>query len=597
MTQPDATIKGSLEFMACNDRTCIPPSEINFEHKLTGYTTASATTPTTQGTQNNTESNPKNGVDNKIIQEQTIQIKDGDTLLNRQLTIENGDTTVNTQTIDTAALATTAAPTPPTDKKPDSLASVFGKGLLGGLAALLMPCVFPMIPLTVSFFTKQNEKRKGKGIFQALVYGLSIIVIYVGLGLVLTAVFGSDALNSLSSNIWFNLLCFVLLIAFGASFLGAFEIQLPSSWANFTDKKSNSGGWLGIFFMAATLAIVSFSCTVGIIGYLLVDAAQGAFFAPAVGMFGFALALAVPFALFAAFPSLMGTLPKSGGWLNVVKVVLGFLEIAFAFKFLSNVDLAYHWNLLDREVFLAIWIVLFFLLGWYLLGKIRFELDSPTTHLSVPRFGFAAATLAFAVYMVPGLWGAPLNVINAFLPPMGTQDFVLTQNTQTTAANQNTAHSNTPKKYGDLFHCPHNLDCFFDYNQALAYAKQQNKPLFVDFTGHSCVNCRKMEASVWANDKVLEMLRNDYVVVSLYVDDKTELPAAEQYTSNFSKKRINTVGKKWSDLQASRYNSNAQPQYILLNHQEKTLAEPQGYNEDVNNFVQFLQAGKTNFNP
>ena len=581
LSQPNAIIKGSLEFMACNDRTCIPPEEVAFEHKLTGYqaTPAPPSTPT-----ENAPPAPSTPA-NKIIIEKNIEIKNGDTIRNEQLIIQENETATDP-----------AAPLPKTTQVPsaepkDSLSTIFGKGILGGFAALIMPCIFPMIPLTVSFFTKQNDhKNRKKGIFQALVYGLSIVLIYVGLGLLMTFFFGSDALNSLSSNIWFNLICFALLILFGASFLGAFEIQLPSAWANFTDKKSNSSGWLGIFFMAATLAIVSFSCTVGIIGYLLVDAAKGQFFAPAVGMLGFSLALALPFTLFAIFPSLMSSLPKSGGWLNAVKVVLGFLEIAFAFKFLSNVDLAYHWNLLDREVFLVIWITLFALLGLYLLGKIRFALDSPLPHLSVMRFGFAVTSLAFAIYLVPGLWGAPLNAVNAFLPPIGSQDWVLN-----TTKITNTTTEITPKKYSGIFHCPHNLNCFFDYDEALAYAKLQKKPLFVDFTGHSCVNCRKMEASVWANPEVLKRLNDDYIVVSLYVDDKTELPVGEQYTSKFSGKKITTLGKKWSDLQATRYNSNAQPQYILLNHNEETLALPQGYNEDVSNFVAFLEAGKKAF--
>jgi len=472
-----------------------------------------------------------------------------------------------------------------------SLWAIFIAGFLGGIAALIMPCIFPMLPLTVSYFTKSAASKSG-AVSKALVYGLSIIVIYVILGLIVTVIFGADALNSLSTNGVFNFVFFLMLVAFSASFLGAFELTLPSSWVNKADAKSDNKGFVGIFFMAATLALVSFSCTGPIIGYLLVEAAtMGALLGPAVGMFGFSLALAIPFALFAMFPSLMQSLPKSGGWLNSVKVVLGFLELALALKFLSNVDLAYHWGWLDREVFLSLWIVIFGLMGLYLLGKLTFSHDSPLKFLSVPRLFLAIIVLSLTVYMVPGLWGAPLSSISAFLPPQHTQDFDLYTSSLKAEHNASaSSESGQPQKYTDLFEAPLGLTAFFDYEEGLAYAKKVNKPVLIDFTGHACVNCRKMESSVWPDKRVLGTIRNEYVLIQLYVDDKTTLPESEQFTSSRGK-RIKTVGNKWSDFQTSRFNANSQPFYVLLNPQEQVLVNPIGADYNIESYLGYLKSG------
>lgn len=494
-----------------------------------------------------------------------------------------------TDSSSTAAVADGASVTKKDNTR--SLWAIFIAGFLGGIAALIMPCIFPMLPLTVSYFTKSASSKSG-AVSKALVYGLSIIVIYVILGLIVTVIFGADALNNLSTNGIFNLLFFVMLVAFAASFLGAFELTLPSSWVNKADAKSDNKGFVGIFFMAATLALVSFSCTGPIIGYLLVEAAtMGALLGPAVGMFGFSLALAIPFALFAMFPSLMQSLPKSGGWLNSVKVVLGFLELALALKFLSNVDLAYHWGWLDREVFLSLWIVIFGLMGLYLLGKLTFSHDSPLKFISVPRLFTAIIVLSFTVYMIPGLWGAPLSSISAFLPPQHTQDFDL-YTSSLSGGHSGTASSEAgqPVKYTDLFEAPLGLTAFFDYEEGLAYAKKVNKPVLIDFTGHACVNCRKMESSVWPDKKVLDMIRNDYVLIQLYVDDKTALPADEQYESSRGKK-IKTVGNKWSDFQTSRFNANSQPFYVLLSPDEQVLADPIGADYNVDSYAAYLKSG------
>jgi thiol:disulfide interchange protein DsbD len=504
----------------------------------------------------------------------------------------------------TAAPATTASPTEanapgqpaPAAPAPEksSLWVTFLAGLLGGFAAVLMPCIFPLLPMTVSFFTKRSGTR-AKGIRNALVYGASIIVIYVALGLLITVVFGADALNNLATNGIFNFFFFLLLVVFGASFLGAFEIMLPTKWANKMDEKADEGGLLGIFFMAATLALVSFSCTGPIIGTLLVQAAtMGQLLGPAVGMFGFALALALPFTLFSLFPGWMASLPKSGGWLNSVKVTLGFLELAFALKFLSNVDLAYHWQWFDREIFLVLWIVIFGMMGLYLLGKLRFSHDSDLPFITLPRLFLSIIVLSFTLYLVPGLWGAPLRAVSAFLPPQDTQDFDLyTPSLLAPAAGGSAATpaSTAPHKYAELFHAPLGLPAFFDYDEGMAYAKQVGKPVLIDFTGHACVNCRKMEANVWPDKQVLPLLRDKYVLIQLYVDDKTELPAAEQTVSKLSGKTLKTIGNKYSDLQASRFNTNSQPYYVLLGRDGNVLATPQGANYEPENFVRFLQSG------
>lgn len=472
-----------------------------------------------------------------------------------------------------------------------TLWGIFLAGFIGGLAALLMPCIFPMLPLTVSYFTKGSAK--GSAFRRAALYGFFIILIYVVLGLLVTVIFGADALNSLSTNGIFNFLFFILLVVFAASFLGAFEITLPSSWVNKMDANSDKGGLAGLFFMAGTLALVSFSCTGPIIGTLLVQAATtGALLGPAVGMFAFSLALAIPFALFALFPSAMNKLPKSGGWLNSVKVVLGFLELAFALKFLSNVDLAYHWEWFDRELFLALWIIIFGLMGIYLLGKLKFSHDSPLAFIPVPRLFMAIVILAFTIYLIPGMWGAPLKSVSAFLPPQDTQDFDL-YTASITGGNNN--QSTQTHKYADKFHAPLKLNAYFDYQEGIEQAKKLNKPVLIDFTGHACVNCRKMEATVWPDKEVYKMINQDYILIQLYVDDKSEL-APEDVVTTPEGKKLNTIGKKWSDLQARKFQSNSQPFYVLLDPKDETIiVAPQGADYEVANYKKFLESGLAAF--
>ncbi|WP_312329955.1 thioredoxin family protein [Sphingobacterium sp.] len=471
-----------------------------------------------------------------------------------------------------------------------SLWSIFIAGLVGGFAALLMPCIFPMLPLTVSYFTKQAGSR-ASGISKALLYGLFIIVIYVALGMIITISFGSDALNALSTNGVFNFLFFLLLVVFAASFFGAFEITLPSSFVNKMDAKSDKGGLVGLFFMAFSLSLVSFSCTGPIIGTLLVEAAsKGERLGPAVGMLGFSIALAIPFGLFAMFPSMLKSLPKSGGWLNSVKVVLGFLELALALKFLSNVDLAYHWNWLDREVFLSLWIAIFSMMGLYLIGKIKFSHDSELKFLSVPRTILAIIVFSFVVYMVPGLWGAPLKSISAFLPPSATQDFDLSAGMAATPAH----NDGKVKKYTEIFHergTPKGFDPYYDYEEALAASKEQNKPVLIDFTGWNCVNCRKMEANVWTDPAVAKLLKEEFIMAELFVDDKTELPANEQFVSKYSGKKIKTIGNKNSDFQASAFDSNSQPLYVIVDSSGTVLVPKTGANYNVTEYIAFLQSG------
>ncbi|NOW95035.1 protein-disulfide reductase DsbD [Mucilaginibacter sp. SG564] len=475
-----------------------------------------------------------------------------------------------------------------------SLWAIFLAGILGGFAALLMPCIFPMLPFTMSYFTKQSHS-KSRAVRMAICYGLSIIAIYVILGLTITVIFGADTLNNLATNGVFNMLFFVLLVAFAASFLGAFEITLPNSWVNKMDENADKGGVLGIFFMATTLSLVSFSCTGPIIGTLLVQAAvSGALLGPAVGMLGFSLALALPFTLFALFPSLLKSLPQSGGWLNSIKVVLGFLELALSLKFLSNVDLAYHWHLFDREVFLVLWIVIFTLMGFYLLGKLRFAHDSTLSYITVPRLFLAIGVLSFSVYMVPGLWGAPLKSISAFLPPKATQDFDLSISIGNTAMVINNAR---PEKYVNLFDKPKGFNPFFDYDEGLAYARKIKKPVMIDFTGHACVNCRKMEENIWPDKQVSEAINEGYVLIQLYVDDKTDLPAGEQFVTPEGRK-IKTIGNKWSYLQTSRFLANSQPFYVLVNSQtEQPIVAPKGADYDAMSFYKYLKSGLNAFRP
>lgn len=499
----------------------------------------------------------------------------------------------------------TAKSTPAIDKttvseeKEQSLWEIFIAGLLGGFTAVILPCIYPLLPLTVSFFTKKAGSRS-KGILHSLIYGLSIIIIYVTLGLIISIVFGSDALNQLATNAIFNLFFFALLVIFGISFLGAFEITLPSSLANKLDANSDKRGLAGIFFMAATLVVVSFSCTGPIIGTLLVDAAsKGDRLGPAIGMLGFSLALALPFTAFALFPSGLKTLPKSGGWLNSVKVVLGFLELAFALKFLSNVDLAYHWNLLDREVFLSLWIAIGLLMGLYLIGKLKFSHDSDLPYLSIPRTLIAIVVFAFTIYMVPGLWGAPLKSISAFLPPPATQDFDLTGSPALPPSTPPLT-SIKQKKYEEVFSRGKvkGLDAWFDYEQALQASKELNKPILIDFTGWNCVNCRKMENDVWSDPAVFKLLRDDFVLLQLYVDDKTELLPQEQYVSTYSGKKISNLGAKWSDLEADRFGANSQPFYVMLDSNGNLLKDKNGVeikpspaNYNIDSYKEFLDSG------
>lgn len=486
-------------------------------------------------------------------------------------------------------------------EKPKTLWQIFIAGFLGGLAAVIMPCIYPLLPLTVSFFTKKSGSR-AKGIGQSLLYGLSIIIIYVGLGLIISGLFGSDALNALATNGIFNIFFFTLLVVFGISFLGAFEITLPSSLGNKLDANADKGGIAGIFFMAATLVVVSFSCTGPIIGTLLVEAAsKGDRLGPAIGMAGFSAALALPFTAFALFPSALKSLPKSGGWLNTVKVCLGFLEIAFALKFLSNVDLAYHWNWFNRDIFLSIWIALGILLGLYLLGKIKFSHDSPVDYVSVPRFFMAIIIFAFTVYMIPGLWGAPLKPLSAFLPPIATQEFDLSQSPGgNTTVGAPAKTSSLTKKYAANYTriATRGLDAWYDYDQALQVSKELHKPIMIDFTGFNCVNCRQMEADVWTDPRVFNHLKNDFVLLQLVVDDKAELESSEQFTSTYSGKKITTLGGKWSDLEASRFNANSQPFYVLLDSDgnmmtDKTGAtiQPSPANYNVESYLKFLESG------
>jgi thiol:disulfide interchange protein len=536
-TDPDAHLKGSLNYMVCSGQKCLPPADVNFDIPVSG--------------------NGKivSGGSPAKISNQSPQILKATTVK----TPSNGD---------------------------HSLLAIFIAGFLGGLAAFFLPCIYPMVPLTVSFFTKRSGTRL-QGIKAAVIYGLSIIAIYVGLGLLITAIFGASALNEAASSAAFNLLFFVILIFFALSFLGAFEITLPSFLVNKIDQKSEGGGWVGLFFMAFTLALVSFSCTGPLIGTLLVEAvSKGTYLGPALGMFGFSFALALPFTAFAIFPSWLKALPKSGGWLNSVKIVLGLLELALAFKYLTNVDLAYHWGLLSRDLFLVIWIVIFAVLALYLLGKIRLSHDTEVTSIPLFRLMLAMVTMMFTLYLVPGLFGAPLKGISGWLPPQSTQQFTLSVSDSTTGKLPSSGH-----KYAGLFHAPDNIDAFYDYEEGLAYAKKVNKPVLLDFTGWSCTNCRKMEASVWSDPEVLKRLKNDYVLISLYVDDRTALSNSEKYVSKVSSKSINTLGQKWSDLQEVQFNTNAQPFYVVLAPDGKPAADPRAFDLDIKAYTDFLDIG------
>lgn len=595
LTAPKVIVSGMLEFMTCNDTSCLPPEEIPFTVSIdASNASASANFDSKNGSPNSKEPAV---VSKELPSESKQPLKTTgdsttDNLIQSEIAVDSTVSTASTATSSLDQKAGTIDEQPDASSQNDTLWGIFIAGLIGGFAAFLMPCIYPMVPLTTSYFTKRSGSRS-KGIWNAIIYGISIIVIYVGLGMIITLLFGASALNEAASSALFNLLFFAIIIVFAISFLGAFEITLPSSFVNKMDSKSDRGGLIGIFFMAFTLALVSFSCTGPIIGYLLVEAvSKGALLGPAVGMLGFSIALAIPFILFALFPSFLKEMPKSGGWLNTVKVSLGFLELALAFKFLSNVDLAYHWGILDREIFLAIWIVIFALFGLYLLGKLKLSSADQGSIVSLPRLFFAILIFSFTLYMVPGMWGAPLKGISAWLPPQPTQDFDLNRLTYEDFSSGNTKNAESSgKKYAGIFHAPHGLDAFYDYEEGLEYARKVGKPALIDFTGWSCVNCRKMEASVWPDPSVLSQLKSDYVLISLYVDDKTELEESEKYVSEFSGKKISRIGQKWSDMQASVFGTNSQPYYVVVDADGKKLVPPHAYDLNIKKYADFLKKG------
>ena len=567
-------VEGEVEFMACNDETCLPPDQIPFSFDKKSIHVDPALAANSSTTEVDKDDATTVQPDTQVVAEDASELNTPDPAAKETPATTSpkaSDSLTDSPNLWSPVIDQLKSFGDATVSAADtSWLFIFFAGFLGGLIALLTPCVWPMIPMTVSFFLKRTKDRK-KAIRDAITYGLSIIVIYLVMGLLITGIFGASALNDLSTNAIFNILFFLLLVVFAVSFFGAFELVLPASWTSKLDSKADSTtGILSIFFMSFTLVLVSFSCTGPIIGTLLVQAASmGTAVGPAIGMFGFALALSIPFSVFAIFPNMLQSMPKSGGWLNSVKVVLGFLELALALKFLSVADLAYGWRLLDREAFIVLWIVIFSLLGVYLLGKIKFSHDSEVKYVSVPRLFMAIISFAFAIYMVPGLWGAPLKAISAFAPPLYTQDFNLYKNEVHAA--------------------------FDDYESGMAYAKKVNKPVMIDFSGFGCVNCRKMEASVWTDPKVKQMLENDYVLITLMVDDKTKLPQPIEIQENGKTRKLKTIGDKWSYLQRSKFGSNAQPFYILLNDEGQPLGPSYAFNEDVSKYIQFLQNGLKEF--
>ena len=567
-------VEGEVEFMACNDETCLPPDQIPFSFDKKSIHVDPALAANSSTTEVDKDDATTVQPDTQVVAEDASELNTPDPAAKETPATTSpkaSDSLTDSPNLWSPVIDQLKSFGDATVSAADtSWLFIFFAGFLGGLIALLTPCVWPMIPMTVSFFLKRTKDRK-KAIRDAITYGLSIIVIYLVMGLLITGIFGASALNDLSTNAIFNILFFLLLVVFAVSFFGAFELVLPASWTSKLDSKADSTtGILSIFFMSFTLVLVSFSCTGPIIGTLLVQAASmGTAVGPAIGMFGFALALSIPFSVFAIFPNMLQSMPKSGGWLNSVKVVLGFLELALALKFLSVADLAYGWRLLDREAFIVLWIVIFSLLGVYLLGKIKFSHDSEVKYVSVPRLFMAIISFAFAIYMVPGLWGAPLKAISAFAPPLYTQDFNLYKNEVHAA--------------------------FDNYESGMAYAKKVNKPVMIDFSGFGCVNCRKMEASVWTDPKVKQMLENDYVLITLMVDDKTKLPQPIEIQENGKTRKLKTIGDKWSYLQRSKFGSNAQPFYILLNDEGQPLGPSYAFNEDVSKYIQFLQNGLKEF--
>ncbi|MCD8235973.1 MAG: thioredoxin family protein, partial [Prevotellaceae bacterium] len=563
-------IEGYLEYGACNDQNCIPPTAADFKFTGEAKTTTAAVEVKGKEDKPATEGKEANTVEEKPQATDTVAAAETDTAATAaDQSSEIGSGSLWTPVISQLKQFEDGGNASATDS---SLWQIFLLGLLGGLLALVTPCVWPIIPMTVSFFLKRSGDKK-KGMRDAWTYGASIVIIYLVLGLAVTAIFGASALNSLATNAVFNIFFCLMLIVFAASFFGAFELTLPSSWSNAVDSKAEkTGGLLGIFLMAFTLTLVSFSCTGPIIGFLLVEVStSGDILAPTIGMLGFSIALALPFTLFAMFPSWLKTMPKSGGWMNNVKVVLGFIELAFALKFLSVADLAYGWRILDRETFLAIWIVLFALLGMYLLGKIKFPHDDDDDgHISVTRFFLAMISFAFAVYMVPGLWGAPLKAVSAFAPPMKTQDFNLYEENEV-----------RPQ--------------FMDYDEGMEYARQHGKPVMIDFTGYGCVNCRKMEAAVWVDQNVASIMNDDYVLIQLYVDDKTPLTEPVIVNDNGQLRKLRSVGDKWSYLQSSKFGATAQPFYVLLDNDGNPLTRSYSFDENVDHYLKFLKEGLTNY--
>ncbi len=574
-------LEGDIRAQACNDSECTPPLPNDFAFKSSDLPAtvvvagATATTPAEKAKTVEVASEPE------VKAETEVALENEDTEVSSEETTEMVALTPASVSSESSSIESNPLWTPVIKELEEYglKGSISGKslwwiliaGFVGGFIALLTPCVWPLIPMTVSFFLKRNKANRKKAISDAILYGVSIIVIYVLLGLAITGIFGASALNDLSTSAVFNIIFFALLVFFAISFFGAFDLVLPASWTNKMDSKADSTtGMLSIFFMAFTLSLVSFSCTGPIIGTLLVETATtGSFLAPAIGMFGFAFALAIPFSFFAIFPSWLESMPKSGGWLNSVKVVLGFLELALAFKFLSVADLAYGWGLLDRETFLVLWIIIFAMLGFYLLGKLKLAHDSDLPHVTVPRLFMSIISLSFALYMVPGLWGAPLKAISAFAPPMFTQDFNL---------------------YDGAVHAKS-----LDYEAGMAYAKQVNKPVMIDFSGYGCVNCRKMEASVWTDPRVKNMLDDEYVLITLMVDDKTRLPEIIEVEENGRITKLKTIGDKWSYLQRHKFGSNSQPFYIALDTEGNPISPSYAFDEDVDKYIQFLNLGTTNF--
>jgi thiol:disulfide interchange protein len=578
------TVDGYVEFMVCNDETCLPPTEADFEFKLKGASQHADAGEATSGVVGSSTA-PADPVDST----------------NMDRTTEMTDTANIASDNEPARIITSKGK----EGSADTLWLFFFFSFLAGLAAILTPCVFPMIPMTVSFFMKSGE-TKARSKLNAVFYGLSIIAIYTIIGTLVAVIFGPGIANWLSTHWLPNILFFLVFMIFAFSFFGMFEIVLPGKLVNRSDQQVDKGGLMGSFFMALTLVLVSFSCTGPIVGAILVESAGGQVLKPIVGMFGFSLAFALPFTLFALFPGWLSRLPKSGGWLNSVKVVLGFLELALGLKFLSVADQTYHWGILDREVYLALWIVIFTLLGLYLLGKLKFVHDSEVKHVSVPRLLMAILSFSFVVYMAPGMFGAPLKAISGYLPPMTTHDFDLHEiiRNEVRLVNSSSGQATVrgtdalceEPKFSDFLHLPHGLEGYFDYGQGMACAKAQNKPVFIDFTGHGCVNCREMEANVWSDPRVLQRLQNDFVIIALYVDDKTMLPESEWVTSTYDGKVKKTLGKKYADFQITRFGVNAQPYYVLLDPNGELLTEPKAYDLNPDRFVKFLDEGLKKFN-